>query len=167
MFDDATKLRRVRRGRAPDALLFRTRGNTATGGDLMRGQAFGGMSLWSRRHVGRLLAMLAFAAALAPATALAAGLPKSLRTEWQRARSQCGGDQEDALRISRKQLDFYEATFVPRKIHVLTPHAVSLVGIWSEDGEDHHITLRLDLSRDGQQLVVKSPWWSSRLVRCS
>src|SRR5258708_1726513 len=101
---------------------------------------------WSNRMAGPLAVagLLLLAAASSPVAARpAATVPANFLGEWQRASTQCGGEQEDTLNISRTKLRFYEAIFTARNTQKTNPRVVLLHGIWSEDGEDDPAAIRL------------------------
>jgi hypothetical protein len=107
--------------------------------------------------------------ALGLARVAATPIPLTFRGEWQVAKSQCGTEQEDMLNVSDRGLQFYEARFAPGKIEAIRNSGLSMRGRWHEDGGDGdaQATVSLTLSNDRNQMTVKSPWWTSKLVRCS
>ena len=110
--------------------------------------------------------MIAAAAALALAQVAATAVPPAFHGEWQAAKRQCGGDQENMLKVSRNTLSFYEARFAPRRVQRPDHRTLSMRGLWQEGGQDTPATLHLSLSADSNRLTVRSPWWSTKLVRC-
>ncbi len=93
-------------------------------------------------------------------------IPPRFGGEWQRAITQCGGDQENTLRISGSSMTFYDAVFEPRKVRRSTSNVLVADGVWHED-RNVCARLTLTLSRDRKHLVVRSPWWTNRLVKCA
>jgi hypothetical protein len=104
-------------------------------------------------------------AVAAPAAGQAV-IPSRFAGEWQRAITQCGGDQENTLRISSSSLTFYEAVFEPRKVRRSTSSVLVADGMWHED-RNVRVRLTLTLSHDRKHLVVRSPWWTNHLVKCA
>ena len=96
-------------------------------------------------------------------------IPSSFRGEWQIAKSQCGAEHQEMLKISERELRFYEARFAPGKVEAIRNSALSMHGRWQEDGGDGDTDAKftLSLSNDRNQMTVRSPWWTSKLVRCS
>jgi hypothetical protein len=94
-------------------------------------------------------------------------LPVALRGEWQAAQTQCGTEQEDTLNISSDVLRFYEARFEPKRWQTIKGNTLLITGRWQEDGRSTAAALRLSMSADKTRMTVKSPWWTSHLVRCS
>jgi len=110
-----------------------------------------------------MIAAFFLAATSAP---VGVAIPSAFLAEWQSARTQCGEDQENTLRISSRRLHFYEATFEPRQSRRIDNRTLSLNGLWLENGDKKPARLRLSLSSDNKRLSIRSPWWTSRLVRC-
>jgi hypothetical protein len=98
-----------------------------------------------------------------------APLPPEFRGEWQVTKSQCGQEHEDMLKVSGTALRFYEARFAPHEVRNLSRSGLSMTGVWREDGGDGDTkaSLRVRLSADKRRMTIKSPWWTSKLVRCS